>query len=74
MEPINSPRSIIKPHSAQPATHQPTQQTTLATGPVYDQAVQNLVEMGFELENVKSAMKAAFNNPGLFILIKRSCC
>jgi UV excision repair protein RAD23 len=35
----------------------------LATGSVYNDAVANLVSMGFEREQVVKAMRAAFNNP-----------
>ncbi|KAJ3082122.1 hypothetical protein HK102_001900, partial [Quaeritorhiza haematococci] len=38
-------------------------ESTLATGQAYESVVQNLVEMGFEREQVKAAMRAAFNNP-----------
>ncbi|KNC97430.1 UV excision repair protein Rad23 [Spizellomyces punctatus DAOM BR117] len=37
--------------------------STLATGSAYGSAVQNLVEMGFERDQVVRAMRAAFNNP-----------
>ncbi|KAL2914429.1 UV excision repair protein rad23 [Polyrhizophydium stewartii] len=37
--------------------------STLATGAVYENAVSNLVEMGFPREEVVRAMRAAFNNP-----------
>ncbi|KAJ3289473.1 serine protease [Borealophlyctis nickersoniae] len=37
--------------------------STLATGSAYASAVQNLVEMGFERDQVVRAMRAAFNNP-----------
>ncbi|KAJ3239401.1 hypothetical protein HDU81_006079 [Chytriomyces hyalinus] len=37
--------------------------STLATGPAYQAAVQNLIEMGFPAEQVARAMKAAYNNP-----------
>lgn len=31
-------------------------------GPAYEQAVQNLLEMGFEREQVVKALRAAYNN------------
>lgn len=37
--------------------------SSLATGANYQSAVDNLVEMGFPLDSVKAAMRAAFNNP-----------
>ncbi len=40
-----------------------TGNTGLATGAVYESAVSNLVEMGFERAQVVRAMRAAFNNP-----------
>jgi UV excision repair protein RAD23 len=47
---------------ASSATTQPVD-TDLATGEAYNNAVQNLVDMGFEINQVKAAMRAAFNNP-----------
>ncbi len=32
-------------------------------GAAYQSAVKNLEEMGFEKDQIKAAMKAAFNNP-----------
>jgi len=35
----------------------------LVTGQAYEQAVNNLIEMGFERDQVIKAMRASFNNP-----------
>lgn len=64
--PVVQPTPIVQPTPvAQPTpTAQPTDTTTsLATGASYDSAVANLTEMGFEVEQIKAAMRAAFNNP-----------
>jgi len=37
--------------------------SVLVTGEAYEQAVNNLIEMGFEKEQVVKAMRASFNNP-----------
>jgi len=37
--------------------------SVLVTGEAYEQAVNNLVEMGFEKDQVVKAMRASFNNP-----------
>jgi len=37
--------------------------STLVTGSDYENIVQNIVDMGFEREQVKLALRAAFNNP-----------
>ncbi|ORX42749.1 hypothetical protein BCR36DRAFT_587028 [Piromyces finnis] len=37
--------------------------SVLVTGDAYEQAVNNLVEMGFEKDQVIKAMRASFNNP-----------
>jgi len=37
--------------------------SVLVTGEAYEQAVNNLVEMGFEKDQVIKAMRASFNNP-----------
>lgn len=36
---------------------------SLVTGPAYDQSVRQMCEMGFPEEQVKQALRAAFNNP-----------
>jgi len=50
---------------ARPAQAQPQAQPqqTQATNAAYENAVSNLVDMGFPRESVQAAMRAAFNNP-----------
>ncbi|WAR23357.1 RD23B-like protein, partial [Mya arenaria] len=38
-------------------------ESALVTGQLYEDAVANIVAMGFELEQVQRAMRASFNNP-----------
>ncbi|KAI8904401.1 XPC-binding domain-containing protein, partial [Gorgonomyces haynaldii] len=60
--PTPAPAPQAVPQPAQPA--QPTGTfAALATGPEYETAVTNLVEMGFPRDQVVAAMRAAFNNP-----------
>ena len=40
-----------------------TSPSALVSGSAYEQTVQNLMEMGFEREQIVLAMRAAFNNP-----------
>jgi len=54
--------------SSQPATSNESynweaSSSVLVTGDAYQQAVNNLVEMGFEKDQVIKAMRASFNNP-----------
>eukprot|EP00999_Lentomonas_sp_LEN2_P002766 NODE_636_length_1307_cov_88.719492_g597_i0.p1 GENE.NODE_636_length_1307_cov_88.719492_g597_i0~~NODE_636_length_1307_cov_88.719492_g597_i0.p1 ORF type:complete len:419 (-),score=91.93 NODE_636_length_1307_cov_88.719492_g597_i0:49-1272(-) len=53
---------------AQPAASQPqstliSNDAALVTGDMYEQTVMQLMEMGFERDQVKKALQAAFNNP-----------
>jgi len=52
--------------AAQPASSQnywEASGSVLVTGQAYEQAVNNLIEMGFERDQVIKAMRASFNNP-----------
>ncbi|CDS09354.1 hypothetical protein LRAMOSA10714 [Lichtheimia ramosa] len=53
-----------------PSTQAPAQENTqvssdssLVTGSQYESVVQNMMEMGFERDQVKRALRASFNNP-----------
>lgn len=48
---------------SQPAGISSENSGSLVTGEAYEEAVSRIVEMGFERETVKRAMRAAFNNP-----------
>jgi len=53
-------------NAAQPASSQnywEASGSVLVTGQAYEQAVNNLMEMGFERDQVVKAMRASFNNP-----------
>ncbi|KAI9101926.1 XPC-binding domain-containing protein [Phlyctochytrium arcticum] len=66
--PASQPATATAPQTATPAAAAPAPSgpfdaSTLATGGAYESAVTNLIEMGFEREQVVRAMRAAFNNP-----------
>ncbi|KAJ3265604.1 hypothetical protein HDU77_004612 [Chytriomyces hyalinus] len=65
--PVSEQASVAQPPAAAAAPAAALSTTfdasTLATGPAYQAAVQNLIEMGFPAEQVARAMKAAYNNP-----------
>lgn len=64
--PATAPESATTTPAAQPAAAAaaPAASATssLATGPVYEEAVTNLMSFGFPREQVQQAMRAAFNN------------
>ena len=59
----------IRPEAPKPAESNPSSAPEvragegLVVGESYNQAVTNLIDMGFGKEEVEKAMKAAFNNP-----------
>lgn len=66
------PRPVPQPQSqppapmadpSQPASFSSEHASTLVTGEAYDEAVNRIVDMGFERDQVQKAMRAAFNNP-----------
>lgn len=74
--PVPAPAPAVAAPAPAPATTQtttttqPQEQTawdasgsSFVTGPAYEQAVNNLMEMGFEKEQIVKAMRASFNNP-----------
>ncbi|KAK5669703.1 UV excision repair protein rad23 [Batrachochytrium dendrobatidis] len=64
--PTATPASAVPPADSVDTPVNPetlTTTTALATGAVYENAVSNLMEMGFPRDQVTHAMRTAFNNP-----------
>ncbi|KAF8135447.1 hypothetical protein EV363DRAFT_1429202 [Boletus edulis] len=70
----SSTSASAAPHSPLPATTapapvpvtqtvQPTGDSGFLTGPALQSAIQNMMEMGFERDQVTRALRASFNNP-----------
>ncbi|ORX36538.1 UV excision repair protein Rad23, partial [Anaeromyces robustus] len=62
-----APAATATETASQPATssqnYWEASGSVLVTGEAYEQAVNNLIEMGFEKDDVVKAMRASFNNP-----------
>ncbi|CDH60928.1 uv excision repair protein rad23 [Lichtheimia corymbifera JMRC:FSU:9682] len=65
-----APAAAAAATTTTPSTQAPTQENTqvssdssLVTGSQYESVVQNMMEMGFERDQVKRALRASFNNP-----------
>eukprot|EP00474_Spongospora_subterranea_P008546 CRZ09004.1 hypothetical protein [Spongospora subterranea] len=65
--PLAQPAAQPSPVRVQPAAASPVAapatDSGLVRGPAYDQAVENLMALGFEREQVVAALQASFNNP-----------
>lgn len=60
----NVPTETTTTASATTTTAEPKEaESRLVTGDAYDEAINRLVDMGFERESVVAAMRASFNNP-----------
>lgn len=60
---LSTPATSAPPTSASTEASGPPGSSQFLTGQALEQAVNNIVEMGFEKSEVQKAMRASFNNP-----------